>query len=96
MNTTKTAAREWAKDVRECLRNAECWLREDDFDNALIAAQAAAASATSFFEEIIRLLAEAPRLPQSHVDRCDCGAKYWEGTTCVSCGGTWKTPGTSN
>lgn len=37
---------------------------------------------------------DAPELytgpPREGVDRCDCGAKYWNGTTCVSCGEEFK------
>lgn len=28
--------------------------------------------------------------PENGVDRCDCGAKYWDGTRCVSCGEEFK------
>lgn len=28
-------------------------------------------------------------MPREGCDRCWCGAKYWDGTTCVSCGEKW-------
>lgn len=31
-----------------------------------------------------------PGLPREGIDRCYCGAKYWDGTTCHSCGHAWK------
>jgi hypothetical protein len=32
----------------------------------------------------------SPALPREGVDRCYCGAKYWDGTVCHSCGHRWK------
>ena len=29
-------------------------------------------------------------LPREGVDRCLCGAKYWDGDRCHSCGEHWK------
>lgn len=31
-----------------------------------------------------------PPLPREGVDRCHCGAKYWDGDLCHSCGGRWR------
>jgi methionyl-tRNA synthetase len=34
--------------------------------------------------------AEQWLIPTEGVTRCECGAKYWDGTKCASCGETYK------
>lgn len=31
----------------------------------------------------------APAFPEEGCTRCYCGAKYWDGTRCASCGEEW-------